>query len=236
MEGFRAPFFWLGILALALAILVEIGSGALLHQVAPAAGTAGLPVGTPGWGIRYLAILDAVLMYGLLTIGLGLFSSYGRAVVGRVQGIVGLLLSLLGLLGAIVLAILAFVLLELMVALLLAVPFGTLAYMLAWGHFEVSSALGTLSLIMFLKLAFCVLILLAHQDFIKNKGLVILAAVSLGLTWLASFLIGLPPSFLASITDVISALVSAIVGAIWLLVLLIASLLAMLKAVRSLRV
>jgi hypothetical protein len=230
MDSFRAPFFWLALFALVLAVLVELGSLAVLHG---GGGGAGVSPPTPGWSIRYLAIIDLVLLFGATVIGLG--SVLPRAVVGRLQGVVALVLSAFGCLGAIGLAFLAFGLLVLMVSLLVIVPFGTLAYMAAWAGFPAGEAQATLALIMFLKLAFCVLLLLAQQRFLANKGLVTLTALSLGATWLASFLIAFPPQFLRSITDVVAALVIAIVGIIWLLLLAISSLLNLISVARSAR-
>jgi len=229
VDSFRAPFFWLAVFALVLAVLVELGSLAMLHGAVSALGDPA----TPGWGIRYLAIIDLLLLFGVTVIGLGLILP--RGLVGRIQGIVALVLSFFGCLGAIGLAFLAFGLLVLMVTLLVAVPFGTLAYLAAWGTFPTGDAQTTLALIMFLKFAFCGLLLLAQQRFLANKGLVILTALSLGATWLVSFLIAFPPTFLSSIADVIGALVIAVVGIIWLLLLAIGSLLNLISVLRSVR-
>jgi hypothetical protein len=227
---FRAPFFWLAVFALALAILVELGSVALLHGAAPT----GLNPPTPGWGIRFLAIIDFILLFGVTVIGLG--NVLPGAFVGRMQGIASLVLSFLGCLGVIGLAFAALGLLILMVTLLVAVPFGTLAYLAAWGHFPTGDAQTALALVMFLKLVFCVLMLLAQQSFLTTfKGLVVLTALSLGATWLVSFLIAFPPGFLASITDVIGALVIAIVGIIWLLLMFISNIINLFSVVGSAR-
>jgi hypothetical protein len=231
MDNFRAPFFWLAMFALVLAMLVELASTSLLPSGSV---QSAVNAGTPGWGIRYLAIIDFLLLYGAGVIGLGLILP--RGVVGRVQGIVALVLSFFGCLGTIMLAFLALTMLILMVTLLLAVPFGTIAYVAAWGNFPTGTAETTLALLLFLKLAFAVLLVLAEQRFLKNKGLVILTALSLGATWLVAFLIGFPPGLLAAITDVLGALVIAIVGIIWLFLLLIGSLLATFAAIKSARV
>jgi hypothetical protein len=227
MDAMRTPFFWLAAFALILAILVELASTAML----PGAANAGLDAGTPGWGIRYLAILDLLLLYTVVTMALGLLVP--RAVVGRLQGPIALVLSLFGCLGALVVAFLALGMLILMVSLLVAVPFGTIAYMVAWGHFPAGEAEGTLALIMFLKIVFCILLLLAEQRFLENKGLVILSAATLGATWLVAFLIDFPPFFLVSIADVVGALVISIVGIVWLVLLLIGSLLSVIAVLRS---
>ncbi|MGO1075824.1 hypothetical protein [Inquilinus sp. CA228] len=230
LDRLRIPFFVAAAVLLFLVILVELASIAVLGTAAPA----GFDPPTPGFGIRYLAILDLLLAYAVATMALGLILP--RGVQGRVQGIVGLILSLLGLLAAIVLIFLALGALILMVTLLLAVPFGTIAYLAVWGDFPESAARITLSLVMLFKLAFCVCLVLAHQRFLQNKGLVILAAVSLGATWVVAFLHSFPPGFLVSIADVIGALVIAIVGAIWLILLLIGSILAVVASLRSVRV
>lgn len=228
MDRLRVPLFWLAGLCLLLAVLVECASVAVMGSAAR-----NLDVGTPGWAIRYLPVLDLLLLYVVALMGLGLLAP--RAVVGRAQGVVTLVLAFFGLLAAIVMIFVALGMLILMVSLLLAVPFGTIAYMALWGTFPVGTAAATLSLIMVLKLAFCALLLAAHQRFLQNKGLIILTAVSLGATWALGFLQGFPPSPLAAIADVIGALVIAVVGAIWLLLLLIGSLLAILSALRSVR-
>lgn len=228
MDKLRTPLFLAAVACLALAILVELGSGLVLST-----GSGRQDVATPGWGIRYLAIIDLVLAYGLATMLLGLLLP--RTVLGRVQGIVGLVCSLLGLLAALVLAYIALLLLSLMVALLLAPPFGTAAYLAAWGTFPRGQAAIALSLIMVLKLACCVLLVLAHQRFLQHKGLVVLCALSLALTWVLGFLHGFVPGFLVSIVDTLAALVFAIVGAVWLLFLLVGSILAIVSGIRSLR-
>ncbi|HWA89854.1 MAG TPA: hypothetical protein VG889_07455 [Rhizomicrobium sp.] len=226
MDDLRKPFFWAAAIVLLLTILVELASVAIMPG-APQ----GLNAGTPGLGIRYLAIIDFLLAYGVTTQGLSLLLP--RALVGRLQGIVALVLSFLGCLGTLVLAITAFLLLILMVTLLVAIPFGTIAYMAAWGHFPVGTAEGTLALIMLLKIVFCILLLLAEQRFLQNKGLVILSGLSLGTTWLVAFLIDFPPFFLVSIADAIGALVIAIIGIVWLVLLLIGSLLSLIAVLRS---
>jgi hypothetical protein len=134
-----------------------------------------------------------------------------------------------------VLAFAAFGLLMVMIALLLAAPFGTIAYFAEWGHFAVKAAAATLSLAMLLKILFCIFLVLAHQRFLQNKGLIVLVAVSLGLTWVTAFVQSFLPGFLVSIGDALVALVVAVLGAVWLLLLAIGSLIATVKAIISLR-
>jgi hypothetical protein len=76
---------------------------------------------------------------------------------GRVVG------SIILIIVAIVLAIIAFIELLVMVTLLAATPFGTIAYLALWGFFPRGDAAVLLGLIIVLKLAFCVFLVLAQQ-------------------------------------------------------------------------
>lgn len=228
MDRLRLPFFVAALCLIVLVILCEAAATDLLLRLTQDR----LDPETPGLAIRYLAILDGLLAYTSIVMALGLTN---RAVVGRVQGLATAVLSFLALLATIALIFLAFILTTVMVTLLVAVPFGTLAYLAAWGHFATGAAAATLSLIMLLKVAFCICLVLAHQGFLKNKGLIVLAAASLGATWLVGFLHAFPPGFLVSIADALGALVIAVVGAVWLLVLLIGSILAIVTAVQTAR-
>jgi hypothetical protein len=230
MDRLRAPFFWLAGFMLLVVVLIECASGLIVRPL----NQVGLATSTPGLGIRYLPLIDGLLLYVVLLMGLGLLLS--RSVIGRIQGLVTLVLSFFGLLGAIAMIFVALGLLILMVTLLVAVPFGTIAYLVGWGDFPTGAATATLGLILFLKIVFCILLILAHQRFLQNKGIVILSAVSLGATLLLAFLVDFPPGFLVSIADAIGALIIAIVGAVWLLFLLIGSLLATISALRTVRV
>lgn len=207
-----------------LALIVELAASELLTKLT--AGT--LAAFTPGIAINYLAIMDGIIVYSVFWMLLGLVLP-GRFT-GSAQGIVTLIAAILALIGTVVLAFAAFVLLMLMITLLLAVPFGTIAYFAEWGHFATRAAAATLTLAMLLKILFCIFLVLAHQRFLQNKGLVILTAVSLGLTWVVAFVQAFLPGFLVSIGDALVALVIAIIGAVWLLLLAIGSLIAVVKA------
>jgi hypothetical protein len=228
-ESLRTPFFVVAVLALVLVVLVELASVGFLGTatIAPA-GYRDLP--TPGYGIPYLALLDGLLLFTVVLMAVSLVVP--ERVHGRVQGIVTLIFSLLLLLGAILLIFVAIGLLILMVSLLLAVPFGTIAYMAAFSHFSVGAARGTLGALMTLKLVFAVCLVLAQQRFLENKGLVLLILTSLLANIIVSFLHGFVPGFLVSITDDIGAIVVGILAAIWALVFLIGSIPAVIKALR----
>jgi hypothetical protein len=229
LDSLRKPFFFVAVIAIAVAVLVELASAAFLGSV-PAGGERYSSLGTPGSGIPYLALLDGILLFTILLIAISLFVP--ERIHGRVQGIATLIFSLLMLLASIVLIILAIVLLTVMVSLLVAVPFGTLIYVGLYGHFEVGEAAATLTALMTLKLVFAVCLVLAHQRFLQNKGLVLIVLTSLLANVIVSFLHGFVPRLLASITDDIAAIVVGILAAIWALVFLIGSIPAVIKALR----
>lgn len=101
MDRLRAPFFWLAGFVLLIALLIECASAFIIDAVHQA----GFEAATPGLGIRYLPLLDGLLLYTVVLMGLGILLS--RSVVGRVQGIVTLVIAFFGLLGAIVMALAA---------------------------------------------------------------------------------------------------------------------------------
>lgn len=225
MDRLRLPFLILALIFLGVATALEAG-GAFL-------GVAGrLPQGAPdaGIGIPYIALIDALLLYtvGFITAGVVV----PERLHGRLQGCATLLVSLLVLLGAIVLFFVALGLLLLMVALLVAVPFGPAIYLGLYGGFPVTEAAAFLGGTMTLKLGFALLLVLAHQRFLQNRTLVLLTVTSLGATLVLGILHAFPPGVLAAVTDAIGALVFAVVAAIWALVLLVISIPSILRALR----
>jgi hypothetical protein len=224
----RLPFFVAACVCLLLAVLVELAAAQALTSIVAAE----IPE-TPGYAINALALIDGILLYSMIWMLLSVVAP--RAITGRAQGCVTLVVSFFGCLGTLLLIYAAFALLMLMLALLVAVPFGTIVYLAAWGHFARGAAAATLTIVMLLKIAFLVLAVIAHQRFLENKGLLVLTGVSLGLTWVIGFVHAFLPIFLVSIGDQLMALVICIVAAIWLLLLLIGSVVATIKAIISLR-
>ena len=219
-EELRTPFFVLALVLIAIAVLIEIGA-----EIVAQLGFGG-PIGL---GIRYSVLLDGMLLYMMALMGLALVLP--ARLMGTLQGIVTLVVSLLVALGSILMNFLAlFALLE-MVALLLAVPFGTIAYFALFGHFSRGAAAVELSAIMTLKLCFAGSLVLAQQRFLANKLMVFSIVLALVGTVIVSFLHGLVPIFLVSITDAIAAIVLAILGLILAIVLLLRSIPAIVKAV-----
>ena len=226
----RLPFFLAACFCVLLALLVEVAAGELLTTVSMGALA---EKATPGWAIKSLALIDGILLYNLIWMLLSVVVP--RSVTGRAQGIVTLILSFFGCLGTLALVMAAFGLLMLMLSLLVAVPFGTIVYLAAWGHFARGAAAATLMFALVLKIAFLVLAVLGHQRFLQNKGLMVLAGLSIGLTWLIAFVHAFLPIILVSIGDQLMALVITVIAAIWLALLLIGSLIATIKAILSLR-
>src|SRR5438270_513825 len=88
---------------------------------------------------------------------------------------------------------------------------------------EVSAPAVLLSLLMFLKVVFAVMLVVAQPRFLQNKGLVALIATSMLATVALVFLHGLVPVVLVSIVDDVGAAAFAVVAAVWGVVLLVGS-------------
>jgi hypothetical protein len=243
MGELRMPFFLAAVGAVLVAVLVELGAtlllgaapgGALAGQAAGLGvddSAIGTPQDPPGLGVRYLALVDVILLYTVGLIAVGTVAP--ERLTGRLQGIVTLVGSIVLIIVAIVLLLAAIALVLLMVTLVAATPFGTIAYVALFGFFPRGAAGVLLSLVMFLKIAFCVLLVLAQPRFIQNKGLVALVLTSLVATLVVSFLHGVVPGLLVSITDTVAAIVLAVVAIIWGVVLLIGSIPSVLKAIKA---
>ena len=209
-------------LALAvLAVIIELGSSLFI-------GSGDEP---PGRGVPYLALVDVIVAYTLLLIALPLVVP--DRLQGKLQGIVTLIGALVLLIVAFLLTLLAFTAMILMVTLFLAVPFGTAIYGGLFGGFPRGEAAGFLSLLMLIKLALSVCLVLAQQRFLQNKGLVLLIVTSLVATIIVSFLHGLVPRQLVSITDALAAIIVGVIAIVWAVVLIIGSIPAVLRAIKS---
>ena len=228
VDTLRRPFFIIALVLLALAVVAEMGSGFYID--AAGKGASNYDIKTPGLGIAYLAVLDGLVLFTILLIGAPLLIT--DRVHGRIQGIITFIVGLLVFLGSVVMIFAAFGLLMMMVSLLMAIPFGTAVYMAKYASFDKTAAAITLSLIMGFKIGFVVLLVMAHQRFLENKGLVLIILTSFLATIILSFLHGIVPRFLVSITDDIGALIISILAAIWALYYLIGAIPAIIKALR----
>ncbi|MEZ4870557.1 MAG: hypothetical protein R3C14_55015 [Caldilineaceae bacterium] len=191
---------------------------------------ANLPTDLKGYGVTSLQYVDAILLFTLLLMTLALvIPAYVHA---KIQGCLTLLFALLLIFAAIATALLAFGKALVMISLLLSFPFGTIAYLIIYGSFPRSAMAGVLSLLFTLKILFGVALVLAHQRFLENKGLVIFFIVALVANVVVSFLHGLVPGFLVSITDAIAAIVVAIIAIILAIVLLVGAVISIVLALK----
>ena len=229
LDDLRKPFFFIAVALIVLALLVELGSYWLVGVPDPTGTAATLDVPQPGYGIRTLALIDVLVVFSVALMGVSLVLP--ERIHGRLQGVITLLFSILVLLAALGLIFLGITLASAMITLLLTPPFGTAAYFVGFSYFDRTGAAVTLSLLMMLKLGFAVFLVLAHQRFLENKGLVLLTATTLVAGLLIAFLHSFVPGFLVSITDTIGAIVVSAIALIWAIVFLVGSLVSIVKAV-----
>lgn len=244
MDRLRTPFFVIALAAMLLVVLLEVGAGLLIGGTDVTAGllaqAAELEVElagggevseSPGRAIKYLALVDVVVLYTVALMGAALVLPHRLH--GKLQGGLTIIGAVVLILTALALLAVAIVELVTMVALFFAVPFGTIAYLVIWGFFPRGDAAVLLSVLMFLKFVFAGALVLAQQRFLQNKGLVLLVLTSLVCNVVAAFLHGMVPGILVSIVDDIGAIIFAVVAIIWAVVLLVGSIPAVVKAVRS---
>lgn len=217
LDSLRKPVFVIALIVIGLTVLVELSSIALVSNVSSAANT--LNVSVSGQAIPSMSVLDGLIFYAMLMMAIALLLP--ERFQSKVQSIATIIVALILLLACVVRIVVDLQLLFLMIGLLLAVPFGTIAYLVIWGHFDTGSARVALSLIMFLKIAFCVCLVIAQQRFLKNKGLVLIILTSFLANILIAFLYGLVPSPLVSILDMVGAIVVCILAAVWLVIYLV---------------
>jgi hypothetical protein len=253
-DRLRLPFFILAGIALLICIGLEVGSsfmpGDFSSSVMRAQATAQLAKmdvddkqelidgmvkqgreaeHPPGMAIGYTGLLDFLVLYAVLLMFASLVIP--EAIQGKIQGIVTLIVSIIVLILAFVKTIMAFVKLMIMVALFMAAPFGTLAYLAMWGFFDKGGAAVILGLTMTLKIAFLVLLALAHQAFLAIKRQMAMFVTTIVATFLIGLLHGFVPSFLVSITDALGAVIVGILIIIWAILLLIGAIISIIKAI-----
>jgi len=211
------------IIALALIIvcvLLEMSSAAFLRTG-----------DSPGLGIPYLALVDGILAYSLALMVLSLVLPMHLQ--AKLQGIVGVILMFFLALACIVLIFTALAQLLLMIGLFFAIPFGTIAYLVIWGDFPRTAAAVILSLLMLLKICATICLPIAHQRYLKDVGLILMVLTSFVATIVVSFLHGLVPGPLVSITDALAAIIVGIIALIWAIVVLIGSIIAVVFALTT---
>ena len=250
LERLRTPFFIIALILIIIVVMIEVGDTALLSSApSPMDCTKQDPSlqdacaktdlspglkGSPGKAIPYMGLLDGVVLFTTALIGLGVVVR--PALLGRVQGCATCIFSFLTCSGGCAMILGAIVLLFIMIGLLLAFPFGTIAYMILYGSFDTGSARAVLSILMTLKIAFAILLMLGHERFLQNIGLVLIVLTSILGNIIITFLHGFPPGFLVSITDVVGAIIVALLAVIWAIFLLIVSIPSIIATLRLSRV
>ncbi len=236
MNGLRRIPFLIAVILIALAVLVEIGvyivvdsEKANLQSSTNLLMTEYVENENRGIGIPYLALIDGLVLFTVLLMGVSLLIP--ERVHGRVQGGATFIISLLLLIGGIVLISMALLKLALMVFLLVSFPFGTIVYLVLYSSFSTGAAQAASGLILSLKLAFALFLVIAQQRFLQNKGLVLLVLTSLLATIIVSFLHGIVPRFLVSITDAIAAIIVAVISMIWAVIFLVGSVVSITKVI-----
>lgn len=241
----RRPFFLVAAILLVLVLLAELGLSFLVAgssgQAGGAAAGLGVPAGVvaeatqdsskpPGAGLASLALIDGLLLFTVLMIGLSLLVPL--RIYGRIQGLITFIVSLLWMIMCFLLVLLALVKLFLMIGLFVSAPFGTLAYLAIWGFFPVGTAAAVLALLLVLKIAFGVFLVLAQPRFLRVKGLVILVALSVLFELILGIIHGFLPGPVVAIGDQFWAIVTGVAAFLWALVMLIGSIPAIINAVR----
>jgi hypothetical protein len=256
LEQLRRPLFVIAAVCMLVVVLVELGAEPLLSRIKSAVPPADSPAMAyldsrddidedavaearhdieqlsgekpPGVAIRSMAFVDGILLLTVTGMVLTLFVS--ARVQGKIWPIVLIVAGLLLLIGSFLAIIVLIVLLLLMVSMLLAVPFGTIAYLAIYGSFDRGGASAVLTALLVLKLGFGVLLIMARPRFITEKGLLLLFLTSLVLLPITSFLHGIVPIILVSITDNIAGIVACILGLIWAIVTLVFGIIGAVKA------
>ncbi len=224
MDKLRWPFLVAAIVVTIVIVTIELGTVAPFIK-----DLLNIDDDPPGIAIAAMALIDIQLIFATVLYGLGVILPHPT--IGRLQGIASLILSILLILGSIVAIFAALTLLLLMIA-LIASFFGIIVYLAVFGDFSRNEAAVILSLLLIAKIAVGVLLILSHQRFLQNKGLVLLVVTSLIANVIISFLHALVPIVLVSITDAIAAIICAILALIWAIGLLIGAIIAIIRILK----
>jgi len=201
-----------------------------LEQKQKRVNLSGMPSKVQGFAIPSMQYVDACLLFTVLLMGLALLIPPDKH--AKIQGVITLVFSIVLILTAIPLIFIILVRLLVMVALLLSFPFGTIAYLIIYGGFPRASMNMILGMLFLLKIIFGSSLLIAHQGFLKNIGLVVFLSVSFVAGLVVSFFYGLVPGILVSITDAFAAIVVMIIGIVLGLILALGSIPSIAKVVK----
>lgn len=183
----------------------------------------------PGYAVPAIALLDGVVLFTVALMAVALVVPERIHV--KYQGVVTLLFSLAILAGAMIGIILTTISMFVMIALLLSFPFGTIFYLIKWGTFPTGQVTALLGIISLLRIGFGIFMILAHQRFIQNKGLILMTLTAMLGGIIVTFCYSIVPSVLASITDCLAAIIVCILAVIWAIILLIGSIVSIVKLV-----
>lgn len=242
----RIPFFALALIVLLVVIGLETGSALFVKAGGIGADTAarisdaanqqdieraraenGAP---PGFSVASLALIDVILLFTVALMGVSMIVP--QPIHARFQGCATCLFTCLSCMPAIGVALAALLAVMTMILLLIAFPFGTIIYAIVYGSFPRGDVLLVLSIIMGLKILFIVLLLLAHQRFLQNLGLMLLILLSLAGGVIVNFIISFPPGILVSIADGVAAIVVAILSIVCLIPLFVGALIGIVTALK----
>lgn len=224
MDRLRTPFFIVAVVLWLIVVLIEASSLVFLRDAVSA------ELEAPGIGIAMLCWMDGIVFFTLVMMLLAVFVPGN--ILGAVQGIVTFIVMLVTVIGGLIALFAAVALLILMITLLAAVPFGTIAYMATYAQFADGPAAVTLGVVLSLKLFAVLFVFLAQQKFILVKGFVFLLLSSFLVSLVVSFLHGLTPGFLDSIADAIAAIIIGVIALIWTIVKLIGAIPGAIKGLR----
>lgn len=184
----------------------------------------------PGLALPALALLDGLLAWTGFLFATATVMAQGWHSRLRAVATVVVCLAVIGTAVAMLLA--AVGKLTLMLSLLLAAPFGTIAYLAVYGGFNSGAVLAMLGAATLCRALFIGLLLVASWRYLENKTLMLLT----GTGFLGGFVVGglfaLLPGILHSVGDAVSAIVLAVLGLVWAVVLLLMSLPALIKLLR----
>jgi len=187
------------------------------------------PDDPPGLAIPALAAIDGLLMLSI--VGLAAALVVPHRVTAKVVAPVNLVVSIIVIILAIIGIVITITLIFLMIGLFLAIPFGTITYVVRWGFFPRGDAQLLLGILLGLKVFFVIALFLAAPRMAKDKGLVGMVATSLLLQLLVGFLHGIVPLTLVSILDAIAAVIILIVAVIWAIIILVGSLIGTIRLI-----
>ncbi|WPD22671.1 MAG: hypothetical protein SD837_21105 [Candidatus Electrothrix scaldis] len=177
----------------------------------------------PGMGIKSMVLIDGILLYSWSVIKLGAFLS--EKVLTPAVKICNFLFFLAMLIFSFVIIGRAVTQLMLMISLLLAVPFGTIVYMVKYAEFQTTTALAILGMLFALKLSFTASLVVGEKRLFEDyRTFLLLLLFSFIANFLINFLHAIAPGFLVSITDAVAAIVVAVIAIIWLLYMFLDSL------------